>query len=843
MDQAIRNKLRGVVTQCRRLLEDSVSQELQGKFGLYAARKEDVQVDDEARMSHLGNEERAARRDILDHFEHIKARGFKPREALDQLVREVAFTHLNRLCAYKMMEARQVYVGDHKFRESVSRGVDSNGVKFYLAEHPDDERLYNAGNQEIAYRHFLDWLGGLLSEEIGVLFHPSDPANRLYPTKVVIDEVLALINDEALAEIWTQDETIGWVYQYFTPKELRDKARKESQAPRNSYELAFRNQFFTPRYVVEFLTDNTLGRIWYEMRQGKTRLAEQCRYLVRLPDEVFLARSSEEGHPRGPIVTAARLLREGDDTSFPPFDDSDESVQRMIDMAHVVSAYDRYGAEGVTTWNLDDGPKQPDRLPELSTQIILDWLFVTCRADRFGGTGEVYSQPWFIALANEVRRRALAAPNPELKAEERFKLPAFVPYRAKKDPRELRILDPASGSGHFLLYCFDLLLTIYEEAYNDPDLGPALKQDYSTLADLRKAVPGLILSRNLHGIDIDLRATQIAALALWLRCQRAYQEMGLKRDRPRITRSNIVCAEPMPGERGLLEEFLKTLREDKLEALIRRVMQVPADKRIRATAAMADRLCELVRLVWDRMQLAAEAGSLLKIEEELQEAIREGQDEFEEKILPFRVTEYSTDDEAIEHYYRFVPGDVDGDRVSFWDMAERLVIAALQEYAAFAANGHRLQRRLFVEDAVRGFAFVDLCRQRFDVALMNPPFGDASKPAKGLIDKQYPRTKNDLYAAFVEQGLSRLREHGMLGAITSRTGFFLSSFQKWREEVLLGSADPTVFADLGYGVLDTAMVETAAFCLRKGLRRKDLGGDYGRDQSSTTLAPLNALRH
>src|SRR5262245_50652048 len=99
MDPGIRHKPRGVVTQCRRLLEDSVSQELQGKFGIYAARKDDVQVDDEARMSHLGGEERAARKDILDHLDHIKARGFKPREALDQLVREVAFTHLIMLCS------------------------------------------------------------------------------------------------------------------------------------------------------------------------------------------------------------------------------------------------------------------------------------------------------------------------------------------------------------------------------------------------------------------------------------------------------------------------------------------------------------------------------------------------------------------------------------------------------------------------------------------------------------------------------------------------------------------------------------------------------------------------
>src|SRR5262245_10077803 len=379
MDQAIRNKLRGVVTQCRRLLEDSVSQELQGKFGIYAARKDDVQVDDEARMSHLGGEDRAACKDILDNLDHIKARTFKPKEALDQLVREVAFTHLNRLCAYKMMEARQVYVGDQKFREAVSRGVNSNGVKFYLADHPEDERLYNTGKQDVAYRHFLDWLGGLLSEEIGVLFNPNDSANRLYPTQKVLDEVLALLNDETLADIWTQDETIGWVYQYFTPKELRDQARKESAAPRNSYELAFRNQFFTPRYVVEFLTDNTLGRIWYEMRKGDTKLKDQCRYMVGRPHEIFLAEGQQ-----------------------PP----NEIIDERIDLAQ----------------------------------------------------------------------------------EELLKSPAHVPHRPKKDPRQLKVLDPACGSGHFLLYCFDLLLTIYEEAFDDPDLGPPLKKDYPTLADLQKNV-------------------------------------------------------------------------------------------------------------------------------------------------------------------------------------------------------------------------------------------------------------------------------------------------------------------------------------------------------------------
>src|SRR5205807_3890494 len=120
----------------------------------------------------------------------------------------------------------------------------------------------------------------------------------------------------------------------------------------------------------------------------------------------------------------------------------------------------------------------------------------------------------------------------------------------------------------------------------------------------------------------------------------------------------------------------------------------------------------------------------------------------------------------------------------FWEKAEANIYATLESYAE-RANGHGYQRRLFAGDAARGFAFIDICRKRFDVVLMNPPFGDCSRQAKLSFEQQYPLTKNDIYAAFVECGLKRLQIGGMLGAITSRSGFFLSSFEKWRETVLL----------------------------------------------------------
>jgi len=673
MDQTVRNKLRNVVTQCRKLLEDATAQALQGRFGIYAARKKgEVHIEDESRMAHLSDEDRACRQDLLDHLAHIQAIGYKPREALEQLIREIAFTHFNRLCAYKMMEARGL------IRESVSRGLKSQGFFFYLADHPEDEKLHNAGKQDVAYRNFLNWLGGTLSEEIGVLFNPNDPANRIYPPQRVLGEVLDLINDGALSGIWSQDETIGWVYQYFTPKELRDKARKESQAPRNSYELAFRNQFYTPRYVVEFLTDNTLGRIWYEMRKGKTALKERCRYLVRRPTEIFL----------------------------------------------------------------NEGEEPP-------------------------------------AEAKETRD--------DLSQEELLKQPVYILHRPKKDPREIKILDPACGSGHFLLYCFDLLQVIYEEAYDDPDLGAALWKDYPSLNDLRRAVPGLILKHNLHGIDIDLRATQIAALALWLRCQRAFQELGLKNgEQPKITRSNIVCAEPMPGEEDLLKEFTVTLQP--------RV------------------LGQLVEVVFEKMKLAGEAGSLLKIEEEIRDAVAEAKKQWLEGPKPEQAVLFPelAKPKPEKQQLRFDLTGVTDER--FWEQAECRILEALRDYAERAKND-RVLRHLFAEDAARGFAFVDLCRKRFDVILMNPPFGEPSKPSKPYIARAFPRTKNDVYAVSVERGLGMLKTRSMLGAITSRTGFFLSSFTKWREEILLKEAKPTVFVDLGYGVMDAAMVEAAAYCL------------------------------
>jgi hypothetical protein len=369
-----------------------------------------------------------------------------------------------------------------------------------------------------------------------------------------------------------------------------------------------------------------------------------------------------------------------------------------------------------------------------------------------------------------------------------FKLPVYVPHRAKKDPREIKILDPACGSGHFLLYCFGLLLLIYEEAYEDPDLGPSLLADFPTKGDLRRAIPTLALRYNLHGIDIDVRCTQIAALALWLRCLRAYQEMGAKSDRPQITSSNIVCAEPMPGEKHMLKEFV-----DQLEPKL---------------------LGQLIELVFDKMRLAGECGALLKIEDELRDAVAEAKRQWLAGPVSVQRSLFDDEVQTVRPQQFELAGVTD---TQFFEQAEAKVVEALRRYAGHTQDSQRFQRRLFAEDAVRGLGFIDLCNKRFDVVLMNPPFGEAPQSALDYLANAFKDTKSDLAPQFGERCSLLLEEGGILGLLSTRTWLFVKRFESWRRR-LTSQYNFRGLADLGYGVLD-AVVETAAILWERSSHR------------------------
>ena len=501
-DQSTRNRLQKFVSDSRSILHEEFTRQLQAIYGMDPKNGSVAELASLSFLDNQGRETAIILRETLEHYKAsltINSEIERNKQGIERIIREQSFTVLNRLGALRMAESRGFLL------ESITKGYSSKGFQLY--KNLAGSALGETGD---TYRQYLFSLFDEFNQDLAVLFDRHSSQGLLFPRESALLSLLDQVNHFEIENLWVEDETIGWIYQYFNSQEERKKMRAESQAPRNSRELAVRNQFFTPRYVVEFLTDNTLGRIWYEMTQGKTALVKSCRYLIRRPNEIFLAK----------------------------------------------------------------GESAPE---------------------------------------NEAEGHA------NLSQEELLRQPVYIPFRELKDPRELRMLDPACGSMHFGLYAFDLFEEIYKEAWwLETEFGSelfsrskgmrSLQATYSSFNEFHKAIPSLIIECNIHGVDIDPRAVQIAGLSLWQRAQRAWHQMGIKSNqRPTIKKSNIVCAEPMPGEKEMLREFTGNLNPPLLG--------------------------QLVETIFDKMELAGEAGTLLKIEEEIALSISRAKDEFNKELL------------------------------------------------------------------------------------------------------------------------------------------------------------------------------------------------------------------
>ncbi len=642
MDRETRNQIQHATQDARVLLEEEYAEQLQGIFDI----RLDGTIADTA-GPHLDLRQRLVRSKLVAAITHLSSANRSPEEAVASYLREAAFTTLNRFVALKMLEARGLV------QECLSRGQESSGFREFAGLAPGLVQLSDSG-----YRLYLESLFDEIARDVRVLFDRRDPASLLWPRWQVLLDLQRILNGPELETVWDQDETIGWVYQYFNSRDDRQRARYaekgQPKAPQNSYELAVRNQFFTPRYVVRFLTDNTLRRVWYEMRRGDTSLRD-LEYLVRRPNEVFL-----------------------DEAQEPPA-------------------------------SVDPGEGQR---------------------------------------------------------------PLHVPFRPRKDPRDIRVLDPACGSGHFLLYAFDLLVTIYDEAWEDTtsppsaSTGRALRDDHPQREAFRAAVPGLILRHNLHGIDIDNRCVQIAALTLWMRSQRVYSALGIPDERrPAIQKTNIVTAEPMSGEPELAKHFIGTLSTD---------------------------VAQLVKHVFDQMELAGEVGSLLRIEDEIRDAVRR------------------------------VSGRIGGlfrkSDQSRWKLVEAQLRLALNDYSTRTITDRPFARRLFSHDTAQGLSLIDLCQQKYDAIVLNPPYGTLTPRAAHYASPRYPDSRLDCAMAFAQRSLQLAQRNGLVGALLTRTVLLQPRASAWRQSCLQKGSRLIAVADLGYGVLD-ATVETAALCYQSGQRR------------------------
>ena len=281
-------------------------------------------------------------------------------------------------------------------------------------------------------------------------------------------------------------------------------------------------------------------------------------------------------------------------------------------------------------------------------------------------------------------------------------------------PEELKVCDPACGSGHMLTYAFDLLYAIYEEEGYEPS-----------------EIPEKILTHNLYGIELDERAGELAAFALTMKArarQRRFFNKGIK--------PNICVLEKVSFTPDELEEYMSAVGRDLFTQGLRETLQ--------------------------QFEEADNFGSL---------------------ILP-KLTNVTD------------------------------VLAELET--------KNLGSNLFLADThskvLKVLRMAEALSPRYAVVVANPPYmgGKGMNGRLGAWAKEnYPKSKSDLFAMFIERNLDMAVTGGAVAMITMQSWMFLSSFEALRGRIL-NQHTILSMAHLGARAFDSIggeVVSTTAFVL------------------------------
>jgi len=692
MNRQSKSAIKSLVLALRHKLEDEIAIRLKF-YGFAGERWRSLEG-----LRHIQRDDRAT----SDRFrlkaaleQHLRRIGADPNEAtpeqraeaVEWFVREVAFTHLNRLVALKCLEVRRLIAEIITIRDAY--GGRSRAHYDYRNAHPDEARQADDALLS-AIRHACRQVYA----EFKFLFDVGDPATDrptpansiLWPSHLVLKECIGLINgldevaDNVDGTLWAEDEIIGWIYQFYNTEE-KQAIRKRGR-PRRPAEVAVINQFFTPRWIVKFLVDNTLGRLWLEMHPDSERVRGKCDYLV--PEPLPSPTPDAEGR------------REG---------------------------------EGF--------PLDPD------------------------------------SPIND---------------------PTAPPRREAKRPQDIRLIDPACGTMHFGHYAFEVFQEIYCDAR---ERGWVTGDDALTDGEL----PAAILRHNLYGVDIDLRAVQLAGLSLFIKARLALSQVeAATSSKAHISQVNLVVADAVLPADGARQRFLDHYKDDK-------VVQ------------------DAVRQVLDEMANVAEVGSLLRVEERLRQILAKAGHEAVRGWERERQGELP----GLEPPRRQLSlADVEGVAPEQWGAHYTLarLLDDLRAFAAKALQTHDLNAQLFTQEAEKSVHLLDVFLNSYDVVVMNPPYGSATKSCKRYIQDQYPQTTWDIYTSFVARAYELAEPTGFVGALTNRTFLYSPRIEGLRD-LISQRGGIVALAELGLGVLDDATVRVAASVLRVGGNRNRQGIFFG----------------
>ena len=352
--------------------------------------------------------------------------------------------------------------------------------------------------------------------------------------------------------------------------------------------------------------------------------------------------------------------------------------------------------------------------------------------DNIPAATQLFTPHWIVRymVDNSLGRLwLLNRPDSRLAEQMEYYIPPEQPetdFLKIQGPEDIRVCDPACGSGHILTYAFDLLYAMYEEEGYDP-----------------AQIPEKILTQNLTGIELDERAGELAAFALTMKArakQRRFFSKGIK--------PHICVLEKITFTADALDEYIATVGRDLFTQDLRDTLQQFEE---------ADNFGSLIR---PKLKNVSDVLATLEAK----------------------------------------------------DMAGKLFLAETRQ---------RVLKVLRMTEALS---------PRYAIVVANPPYM-GGKGMNGRLSAwakdNYPKSKSDLFAMFIERNLDLAVKGGSVAMITMQSWMFLSSFEALRSSIL-NQHTILSMAHLGARAFDSIggeVVSTTAFVL-ENTHKPDYRGAY-----------------
>lgn len=182
-------------------------------------------------------------------------------EARKTAVNECTFTLFNRLAAIKVMEDKEF------FPEIIARRAEFGARSFehnaWLEKHPEGHSMEREGLLPFIEDNFNE-----IAENYQFSIFNSRYPYALMPRADELNEIIDAFNaisadPDCGADIWRGDDILGWLYENFNAVE---KAQLKESGEKTEYDkVSLQSQVYTPQWVVKFLVDNTVGKMYLEM--------------------------------------------------------------------------------------------------------------------------------------------------------------------------------------------------------------------------------------------------------------------------------------------------------------------------------------------------------------------------------------------------------------------------------------------------------------------------------------------------------------------------------------------------------------------------------------------------